>query len=188
MLPGGAWGESEDRKRKRLYVYCRNQKKKREEKPSTPAPVYLKSIKGYHHKIIVFPLRTKWNPRISFYFLFPYPHRLCQSILFASSQKKKSRPRKRTKRTFVTTLWSHSWRWDSERAFLRPRPSHAVPLVRAKPPLPLMPSAGTSSSGKARVERRMRNENSVCATRAQNKEKVRERRHTDTLSCASRGV
>lgn len=45
-----------------------------------------------------------------------------------------------------------------------------------------MPSAGTSSSGKARVDRRMRNENSICATRTQNKrENVRERRHTDTL-------
>lgn len=47
-----------DRRRKRLYVYYRNQKRKREKKPTTPAPVYLKSIKGYHHKIFVFPLRT----------------------------------------------------------------------------------------------------------------------------------
>lgn len=109
-------------------------------------------------------------------FSFPPIHTgFAKASCLPPPKKRKVDEEKRTKRTFVTTLWSHSWRCNSERAFLRPRPSHAVPLVRAKPPLPLIPSAGTSSSGKARVERRMRNENSVCATRAQNKEKVRER-------------
>jgi hypothetical protein len=90
MLPGGAWREP-DTERERdctsITVTGRGREKK---KPTTPAPVYLKSIKGYHHKIFVFPLRANGTRASLSIFFPPFIHSgFAKAFLFASSQKKR---------------------------------------------------------------------------------------------------
>jgi hypothetical protein len=139
----------------------------------------------------VFPLRINGNQRISFYSLFHPIHSCFAKASRLLPPNKRTVEEEKEEKEHSLPRYGAPAGNEVRNAFLRRRPSHAAPLVRAKPPLPLMPSAGTSSSGKARIDRRMRNENSICATQAQDQsENERERRHTDTpclMRCVERG-
>jgi hypothetical protein len=83
-----ARGESERQKEKEIVgLLPKQEEEEREKKPTTPAPVYLKSIKGYHHKTFCVSVAHQWKSAYLLLFSFPpNPLLFCQSIPFASSQ------------------------------------------------------------------------------------------------------
>lgn len=107
----------------------RSQHKKKKKKATTPAPVYLKSIKGYHHKIFVF----RCAPMESAHFLLfspspPILTRFAKAIRLRPPKIRNVEEEKEQKEHSLPR-YGATVREKIRNAFLRRRPSHAAPLV-----------------------------------------------------------
>lgn len=133
-----ARGESERQKEKEI-VYCNQKKEEEKEKATTPAPVYLKSIKGYHHKILVFRC-APMEPAHLLLFSFPplIPSRFAKAIRFPPPKIRKVEEEKEQKEHSLPRYGATAGD-EIRNSFLRRRPSHATaPLVctsQATPPI-----------------------------------------------------